>query len=64
MRLYTAHRILISTFVLFSTGFGIFELVLWRGGSGNMQLAMGIGSLVVAAGFLVYLVNLVDEYPE
>ncbi len=53
-RLFEVHRILITVFAVFSALFGAWSL--WRSRSGDqVALACGIGSLIVAAGCVLYL---------
>jgi len=52
------HRILIGTFVAFSAGFAVWSLLLFRSSGGALPLLLGLGSVVVAAGFVYYLKHL------
>lgn len=55
MRLITAHKVLIGSAVALFVFFGLFELHSYAS-SGNLgELASGIGGLVAALGFAVYL---------
>jgi len=61
VRILTAHRILIGTFVVFSLFFGGWQLNQWTKGGGAVALAMGALSWIVAGGFGLYLWSLRDK---
>lgn len=54
-RLAEAHVLLVRTFAVFSAGFGVWALLRARDEDGGAALAFGIGSLLTAAGCVVYL---------
>ena len=58
MRLHTAHRILIGSFVAFAIFFAVVKLNAWRAGAGVTELIMAGISAAVAVGFAVYLARL------
>jgi hypothetical protein len=58
MRLLTAHKILISTAVVFFFGFGLRELVIYSRTDDPWTAASGLFYLLVAAGLGFYLKSL------
>lgn len=52
------HRILIGTFVAFSVGFAVWSILLYRASGGVLPLVLGLGSVLIAAGFVYYLKHL------
>ena len=64
MRLLTAHKILIATFVAFLTFFGVWELRAWQGGGGVQNLVIGAGSWIAAGAFSLYLKTVWGKTPD
>jgi hypothetical protein len=62
MTLLTAHRILISTAVVFFFGFALWEIRNYFVGAENWAVLRGVLYIVVAVGFAAYLKNLKRWY--
>jgi len=62
MTLLTAHRILISTAVVFFFGFALWELRNYFHTAENWAVLRGILYMLVAGGFAVYLKNMKRWY--
>ena len=55
MNLVTFHRVLIATAIVFCAGYGVWEIVGYRRGTGTAHLLIGLAALAAAALLLFYL---------